>query len=615
MSNILNSILNNNNLGKWEWNLSNNTANYSDKWLEITGLKATDIANTINDFESIIHPDDCATILKIKDDFLNRKRDNFNCEFRLQLKDEEIKWVVNTGILICNDDTNQSIIAIGTFKDITKEQTNQELLENYKDLIQRTNKVAKIGTWEVLIPSYKTTWSTVTKKIHEVALNYEPTTEEGIQFYREGDSRDRISSLFFGAIEHNKSFDDEFQIVTAKGNIKWVRSIGIPVFKNGKCIKVYGIFQDINEQTSLIKNLKLKEEQIRKTFEYSPHGVALVSLEGKWLDINNKIHEMLGYTKNELLKLTFQDITHPEDLETDLNLLKKTLKGEISSYTLEKRYIHKNGDIIWGNLSVSLVKDNQGKDIHFVSQIQDITQQKNTQNKINQLHEVTKNQNERLKNFAHIVSHNLRSHASNFNSLTDLLANKEEDSDVLINLYQIASKQLNETVKNLSEVVEMTSATEDSLEEINLLSTVKGAIANVQALLQEANGSINLKIDEDLNILGIKAYADSIVLNLLTNAIKYRYPDRKLIIEIKANVESDDKIKLCISDNGLGIDLTKHKNKIFGIYQTFHSHKDSKGIGLFITKNQIETMGGEIYVNSIVEMGTKFSIIFLKKDH
>ena len=120
----------------------------------------------------------------------------------------------------------------------------------------------------------------------------------------------------------------------------------------------------------------------QSAFEFAAIGMALVSPEGKWLRVNRAICEITGYTEAELLARTFQDITHPEDLEADLENVRKMLAGEIKTYQMEKRYFHKNGSIVWVLLSVSLVRTKSGEPLFFISQIQDITRQKASEQKL-----------------------------------------------------------------------------------------------------------------------------------------------------------------------------------------------------------------------------------------
>jgi PAS domain S-box-containing protein len=120
----------------------------------------------------------------------------------------------------------------------------------------------------------------------------------------------------------------------------------------------------------------------QNAFEFATIGMALVSPEGKWLRVNRSICEITGYSEGELLDRTFQDVTHPDDLDLDLENVRKMLANEIHTYQMEKRYFHKSGSIVWVLLSVSLVRNRSGKPLFFISQIQDITRQKTSEQQL-----------------------------------------------------------------------------------------------------------------------------------------------------------------------------------------------------------------------------------------
>jgi PAS domain S-box-containing protein len=120
----------------------------------------------------------------------------------------------------------------------------------------------------------------------------------------------------------------------------------------------------------------------QNAFECAAIGMALVSPEGKWLRVNHSVCEITGYTETELLERTFQDITYPEDLDADLANVEKMLAGDIKTYQMQKRYLHKNGSIVWVLLSVSLVRNKSGEPLFFISQIQDITRQKKSEQEL-----------------------------------------------------------------------------------------------------------------------------------------------------------------------------------------------------------------------------------------
>jgi PAS domain S-box-containing protein len=337
--------------------------------------------------------------------------------------------------------------------------------------------------------------------------------------------------------------------------------------------------------------------------------MALVAKDGSWLDVNDNLCLSLGYSRNELLKLSFQDITHPEDLDKDLTQLQMLLDGKIKSYQLEKRYFHKKGPIVYVVLTVTAVKDIEGNISHFISQVLDITAKIEAQKKSEEFLELTKSQNNSLLNFAHIVSHNLRSHSSNLTMLSNYLIQEEEENEKkeIETMIMHASESLNETVMHLNEVVQITTDAKSQLQDVDLNKIVKNVEKNISALLQQKNVECHISIDQSIKVKGVHAYLDSVLLNLFTNSIKYSSPNRIPKITIQAT-KTEKNIVLDFSDNGMGINLERYGKKLFGMYKTFHQHEDSKGIGLFITKNQIEAMNGKIEVESAVDKGTLFRI-------
>ncbi|WP_273568360.1 sensor histidine kinase [Maribacter halichondriae] len=214
-------------------------------------------------------------------------------------------------------------------------------------------------------------------------------------------------------------------------------------------------------------------------------------------------------------------------------------------------------------------------------------------------------------NFAHIVSHNLRSHSSNLSMLSGFLAQekKEKERKNLVQMLQEASGSLNETVMHLNEVVQVKAHALEKMKAVNLYDCLKAVEKNISVLLKEKEAKCIISVPRKQNIKAIPAYLDSVFLNLFTNSLKYSFPSRKPVIEITSE-EKGDKVVVKFKDNGLGIDLDRHGENLFGMYKTFHRHKDAKGIGLFITKNQIEAMNGNISVESTVDVGTTFTLVF-----
>ncbi len=261
----------------------------------------------------------------------------------------------------------------------------------------------------------------------------------------------------------------------------------------------------------------------------------------------------------------------------------------------------------------NIKRDQKGKALQLIGANWDITDSRNAEKRLKDLLSITTEQNDSLMNFAHIVSHNLRSHSSNLSMLTSFLKTEKEEEERkrLIKMLLEASETLDETVRHLTEVVQVKTEAVDKMKELNLLQVLNTVQKNVSGMMEEEQVSPKMEVASDINVKAIPAYLDSIFLNLFTNSLKYRSPDRPLKLIIKASVQ-DNKVLVSFNDNGQGIDLKRHGSKIFGMYKTFHTHKDAKGIGLFITKNQIEAMHGKIEVESTVGVGTTFHLTFKK---
>jgi signal transduction histidine kinase len=156
-------------------------------------------------------------------------------------------------------------------------------------------------------------------------------------------------------------------------------------------------------------------------------------------------------------------------------------------------------------------------------------------------------------------------------------------------------------------VVQLNTTLIDNLEQINLHDVIEMNIRNVQLFAVEKNVTIHNVVAKEVTVKGISAYISSVIINFITNAIKYSNPEADSFLKL-STLMTDDYVELTIEDNGIGIDLQKNGTKLFGMYKTFHSNTDARGIGLFITKNQVEAMGGKIEVESVLHEGTTFRI-------
>ncbi len=327
--------------------------------------------------------------------------------------------------------------------------------------------------------------------------------------------------------------------------------------------------------------------------------------------VNDSLIKLSGYSREEIIDnypFMFQfEKTSPETLAYIKEKL--AINEPVSAEILNRG---KFGNEYWLVLNIVPLLDSEQKLYGYIAIETDITEKKKFEEEQKLLFELTQNQNLRLKNFAHIVSHNLRSHSANIQVLSKILIEKHPElaSDDFAKHIQTSSENLLETIDHLSEVALMLTNKQGHLEVINLSTKANKAIGSITALADGSRVNIINDISTKTQILGLTAYVESILLNLLTNAIKYSDDSKpnKFIRLYEEN--TPEYVVLCVQDNGIGVDLEKHGRKIFGMYKTFHRHPDSRGIGLFMSKNQAEALGGNIEIQSEVGVGTIFKVYF-----
>jgi PAS domain S-box-containing protein len=510
-------------------------------------------------------------------------------------------------------DSDENIIgAIIQINDSTAAIESDIALEKANILLKQQSELSRIGIWEYDIQKNTVHWCAMTKKIHEVPLDYAPSIDTAINYYKDGHSKNAISMAVFDATHKGKPWSLKLQIITAKGNEKWIMAAGKPIFEKGKIARIMGTFQDINEQ--VVSEIKTKEDAklLKTLIDHLPVNVYIKDRDSKKILVNKSECNYLGITdSNDLLGKSDFDLypyeTAKISRDEDLQVM-ETLKPILSRETINIK--NDRTETVFLSSKIPLLDDN-GLATGLVGISLDITNIKEKEQELRKLINVTSLQNKKLINFAHIVSHNLRSHSANFSMLLDFLINEknEEEKNKIVDMLTQASDNLLETLENLNEVVTLSTNTQAQKEKLNLASKIAEIQQNLSQITQNNKLKIVNNVSKDINIEIVPAYLDSILMNFITNGVKYKHPDREPVLEFSTEKKGVYTL-LNIQDNGIGIDLKKYGSKLFGMYKTFHTNKDARGIGLYITKNQVEAMRGKIEVESKVGEGTKFKVFF-----
>jgi PAS domain S-box-containing protein len=455
-------------------------------------------------------------------------------------------------------------------------------------------------------------------------LNKSPNDADWKAFYLDGTVAPNHTHPVSITLKTGKPQSNVILGVGEKDSPKWLSINSRVVKTNNDEIFVFATFIDVTKLIITDQSLHAEQEKVReseekfsKSFHYSAIGMAIVSPAGHLRDVNESFCRMLGYSLDELLQKTFQDITHPDDLEKDVALVQSMLQKKIETYQLEKRYLHKNGHIIWVLLNVSLVWSSDEEPQFFISQIQEITEVK----KLNKWLEdrniellktqiALKRKIGQLKDFAGIITHDVRGPAANIKKMLELYetASNDEMRNTAFNFLKKISTDLTTNLNELIHVLQIHLEKDIPYADCDFNSITE----SVCLQLMDGVTQKNAQIRKDFQLASInypRIYLQSILYNLISNSLKYTRDGIVPVITVRS-FSKDNQHFLSVSDNGLGIDMKKFGKSVFKFQKSFHSGFDSKGIGLYLVHNQVEDLGGTITVESEVNTGSTFTIRF-----
>lgn len=427
----------------------------------------------------------------------------------------------------------------------------------------------------------------------------------------------KMSVKLYSFLEQKtEKWQDEYRFQCADGSYKYVFDRGFLVKDlNGKPIRMIGAIQDITRQKQEEQRLRLLETVITQ----SKDAVMITDINTSKsaipniLFVNAAFTDITGYDAEEVQGKSLEILFGSNSDILEFEKLKKAIHEHKVCF-IETISYKKNGEEFWIDFSMIPVTNKDGEHSHWISIQRDITDDKIKEKEKEQLiRELTQN-NKDLKQFSYITSHNLRAPLSNLTGLLALIEDITiEDIELkeIINGFSKSTYLLNETINDLVKVIIIKDSPSVQKEDVFIKDIFENVFNQLSFIIQTNEPIIKIDLDE-VPVLDVnKSYLESIFLNLLTNALKYRDPKRQLKLNITTKVV-DKKLVITFKDNGIGIDLDKNKNKIFGLYQCFHNYPDSKGFGLYLVKSQVESMGGTISVTSKVGIGTTFTIIFEK---
>lgn len=377
-----------------------------------------------------------------------------------------------------------------------------------------------------------------------------------------------------------------------------------------------------SQQAATVLAIKKNETALAKSeerFELAMEGAT----DGLWdwdlltneVYFSKRWKSMLGYKVNELEDniSTWESLLHSDDKERACGILQQYFDGKLAEYRVEFRMKHKNGSYVDVLARGQSVRDKNGQLCRMIGTHVDITERKKADLELSKtVNELSDKYNE-LMQFNYIVSHNLRGPIANILGVANILnmpETNDEEKPKIFAFIKSAAIKMDTLIKDLSNILTNRTPLNAKKVKVSFTTLIQSISDTLENQILEANAVIKTEIaDEAKDVFTFSSYMESILYNLISNAIKYKSKHRPLQISFSTKKE-DGNILILVSDNGRGIDMTKHGENIFGLYKRFHMDIEGKGLGLHMTKTQVEALGGKITVESIHDEGTTFKITF-----
>ena len=619
-------------IGMFEWNVQSGVNTWTPELEAMYGLTPGEFGATQQSWEQLVHPDDRAEAVARVD----RAFETFlpiEGEWRVKLPDGSVRWIAGR-FQVMKDDAGKPQRLLGVNLDITDRKREDEARRKAEEAVKESEEALRItldSIGDAVIASDArgrvvrmnpvaeelTGWPAAEARGRPLAEVFRIIHEETRQLAESPVERVLREGIVVGLANHTA-------LVCRDGTERAIADSGAPIRDaEGALRGVVLVFRDQTDERLAERALQESEERLRATFEQAAVGVARVAPDGRWLEVNERLCSLLGYTREELLQKKFQEVTYPRDLEANLECYRKLLAREIPTYSIEKRYVRKDGTLVWVDLNVSLVRDVAGAPKYFVSMVQDISARKKAEAQLAetaaQLRQAQKM--EAVGRLAGGVAHDFNNMLTPILSYADLILGDLKRGD-----------PIRDDVVELRRAAEQAHGITQQLLAFSREKVIQpravdlnASVSAMERLLRRVVGEhINLRVrlSRDLDTVYVDpGEIEQVLMNLAMNARDAMPTGGDLSIETKNVVLDEDyaqkhvgaepgpHVMLAVSDTGAGMNA-ETRSRAFEPFFTTKKEGKGTGLGLAIVFATVTKAGGNIWVYSEPGQGTSFKLYF-----
>ena len=518
-------------------------------------------------------------------------------------------------IRLLNEITNDLSFALDVFeKEKHRKEMEDKVLKSESSL-KRAQELAHFGSWDIDFISGKVTWSEETCRIYGIPVEerYMQSFESWIAHIHEDD----VAEILKVTKESETTLAPcrfYHKIVRDNGDVRHVFSEAhYDIGKDGRPVGLRGVVHDISEAKEARESLARSEENLRMIMDIIPQSICAKNYDGRYVFVNKSYAKLYDTLPESIIGKNLKEVLFSENnIERILAENKEIISsGQLMMIPNDEFFDNNGNRKLFYTIKVPFtVAGTNEKAILSVSL--DITEQKAAEFERSKIISDIVQRNKDLEQFSYIVSHNLRSPVANIMGLTDVLTDIDLDEETkkgLIGDLSVSTKKLDRVISDLNFILQVKHTESKQKEHVRLSEILRDIQLSVDNLIKSNDVQIHSDFGAVDELFTLKSYLYSILYNLVSNSIKYRQPDVPPVLEITSSFNGN-RVFLCFKDNGLGIDMTKRKDEVFGLYKRFHSHVSGKGMGLFMVKTQVESLGGTIAIESEVNKGATFTIEF-----
>lgn len=647
-------------MGSWKIDMVSNTIKLSTEAKRLFGIEEVEFSGDPKAIISLVHPAE-RQLFETKLMNLIDEESPFDLVHRIIRKDGIVRWVHSQAELESNNTTGKKAV-IGSIQDITESKEADDKIRKgnrlysfishinqtivvIKDSQQLFERACEIAVhqgkfclaWIGLIEKQNRTVNLVAscqmpESVKQRLIKYEYeingpiekvvngfdyhvvndiSTEAGMKWAEFAKENGFLSCITL-PVSNSKSVIGVFNIYSSEKHFFDKEEVAMLHEVSGDISFALNNFDKENLRKQVERDLEKSESRLREA--------QFIALIGSWeIDLrtnqqfwSDSLYEIFGIDHSApVSRELFESMIHPDEREScieGMNSAFATLKN--SSFNF--RFLKFGTELHYGYAESRFEFDSKGNPIRIFGIVKDTTQRMLAERERERIIDDIIQRNKDLEQFAYIVSHNLRLPVANIIGLTEVLKS-EELTDLLrkefiSSIYDSAQK-LDDVVKDLNHVLTVRREVDQKKDFVHFQSLVDDISDSIRNIIESSGAEIRTDFSESDGILTIKGYLYSVFYNLIINSIKYRKQDVRLKLLIKST-KLKGKLILEFADNGMGIDLSKHQGNLFGLYKRFHENVEGKGMGLYMVKSQVETLGGKISVTSKVDIGTTFRIEF-----